>query len=274
MDTKEAIKSAMRDAAGVACDILMSHFGKLDSVQHKGEVDIVTVADKESEKAVMDIIRSRFPDHGILAEESGDAASGNPAHEAEYCWVIDPLDGTLNFAHSVPIFSVSIGLFHQGRAHMGLVADPTRNEWFWAERGQGAWLGKGKDDPGQQIHVSSSEKMADSYIITGFPHNRRQILEPLMRTAGDMIQNTHGILRLGSAAIDLCWVAAGRADAFYEPHLQAWDFAAGSLMVEEAGGRCTNFSDQPLSLTDHEVLATNSTIHEEMRQLIAREWLS
>ncbi|NQU45124.1 inositol monophosphatase [bacterium] len=264
MPSDRKLKDTLYAAAELGRQVLLKHFGKIRSPKHKSEVDLVTVADHESEAAILGVIRDVFPDHAILAEESGDAGAKG-RNSAEYRWVVDPLDGTMNFAHSVPIFSISMALQHKNKTIMGLVVDPIRDEWFFAKKDGGATLNK------KRIRVSDVDNLADALIVTGFPHNRREILAPLMDTVARVIMESHGILRLGSAAIDLCYVACGRGEAFYEPSLQPWDILAGDLIVREAGGRCANFKGRPLTLKDRTVIASNGKIHRGLQKILLKE---
>lgn len=244
------------DAAG---DILMHHYGSLERVENKSEVDLVTVADRESEARIKQIIRDAFPDHGILAEESGEDYSGR---RQDYRWIVDPLDGTTNFAHSFPLFSVSIGVECAGTLVAGGVLSPFYREKFLAERKCGATLN------GRQIHVSKAHNLSNSLLVSGFPYDRRERMDYYLQYWKDLMQHVHGILRLGSAALDLCAVAAGRLDGFWEEKLHAWDTAAGTLIVEEAGGQVTDFKGAPYSPCDKQILATNGLIHSECLQVI------
>lgn len=262
MPTLNALRQTLFAAGQAGADALLRHAGKIRNYVKKGEVDLVTVADEEAETAVIQTIQRAFPDHAILAEESGlSEKSASP-----YRWVIDPLDGTMNFTHSVPIFSVSIALEKDGETLMGLVVDPSRDEWFFARRGGGAFCNK------KRLRVSPTAKLADSYVITGFPHNRRAILAQLLQTLETVILETHGMLRLGSAALDLCYVAAGRGDAFYEPFLKPWDIAAGKLIVQEAGGKVTSFRGRSHRLGQTDILATNGRVHGELQKILKAQW--
>jgi myo-inositol-1(or 4)-monophosphatase len=266
------LKKVMFAAAVEASQILLKHFGKIDKVIKKGETDLVTIADKQSEAVIIRCIRDAFPDHGILGEESGQVEGGE---DSDFCWVVDPLDGTTNFAHSVPIFSISIAVTYKGKIQMGLVADVPRGEWYFAQLGGGAFVYKRQDNkfaPAKRIQVSQAKTLGDSLIITGFPHSRREHADKLLRGLRAMFMTSRGILRLGSAAIDLCWVACGRGDAFYEPHLQPWDIAAGALIVREAGGKATEFDGKTIENPGHNVMATNGFIHKELLREVCGAW--
>lgn len=277
---RKEMKRVMFQAGEDAKKILLRYFGKIDSVVKKGVVDLVTVADKKAEEAIIRRVQGAFPDHDILGEESGavGAASGGgrAGKAAEYCWVVDPLDGTTNFAHANPYFSVSIGLTQKGETVMGLVVDVTREEWFFAERGGGAFLYKNRLDGTferrKRIRVSKVKKLEDSLIFTGFPHCRREYADRLLDVVEALLMRTHGVIRMGSAAIDLCSVACGRTEAFYEPSLNPWDMAAGNLIVEEAGGRATDYAGNRLKKPGRHVVATNGHIHRALLRVIHEKW--
>lgn len=264
MPSQVALKKTMLEAAEAARKILLRHYGKLSSVGSKGgdPTNLVTIADKQAEAAIIGKISGAFPDHAFLGEESG-ASEGD---KYEYRWVIDPLDGTTNYAHSLPIFSISIGLEYRGKMIMGLVVDVTRNEWFFAQKGGGAFLN------GRRIHVSKAKRLAESLILTGFPHDRRRDIDHFMKILGGMLMRTQGVLRLGSAAIDLCQVACGRSEAFWEESLQPWDVAAGMLIVQEAGGRVTDLQGKRSKILDLDFVATNGLIHRELLATIDEFW--
>lgn len=256
----ERIKQVGIRAAYRAGEILNRHFGNLDSVQKKGAIDLVTAADIESEKAILEMIRTTFPDHAILAEERG-ALPGDP----ENCWIIDPLDGTTNFAHNLGIFSVSIAFSHQNETSVGIVFNPVSGELFTAVKGQGARLNN------LPIAVSSTATLQESLLATGFPYNTNDIINRLMVRFKRSLSACQGIRRLGSAALDLCHIAWGRFDGFWEENLNPWDTAAGVLMVEEAGGRVTDFSARHFDIEKKQILATNGHIHPEMVALLNAE---
>jgi myo-inositol-1(or 4)-monophosphatase len=262
LQIEDALKKTLFESAQAACSVLVHHYGNIEQVKHKGEIDLVTRADRESEEAVLRCIRKAFPDHAILAEESGETEGD----DSEYRWVIDPLDGTTNYAHGNPIFSVSLAVQHQGETIMGLVVAPVANEWFFAHRGHGGLLN------GKPLRVSKRPTLAESLLLTGFPHDRRKDIDHFMRILGSLLMRSHGVLRLGSAALDLCYVAAGRGEAFWEEHLSPWDVAAGNLIVEEAGGRCTDFDGHRSTIFDRAFIASNGAIHDELRQAIVEHW--
>jgi myo-inositol-1(or 4)-monophosphatase len=246
------------EAAREAGAILRAEFDRPKKITYKGDVDLVTESDHHSEKVVVERLRGRFPDHAIVAEEGSTGAAAG----AKYCWHIDPLDGTTNFAHGYPCFAVSIGLAEEGRPVAGVVFNPVSDELFTAVRGEGAYLN------GKRIHVSTVEKLAHSLVATGFPTHRRK------RSANinyywEFTLRSHGVRRDGSAALDLCSVASGRFDGFWEFGLNSWDTSAGMLLVQEAGGKVTSLAGQPYELGGPDLLASNGRIHEEMQQIAA-----
>ena len=239
----------MAEIAREAGALLMDYFHRRVSVEYKGEADLVTEADRESESLIRDRIRNFWPSHDILGEEQGLVDTGS-----EYRWYVDPLDGTTNFAHGFPVFSVSMALEHRGKRIAGVIYDPTRNELFSAEQGGGAYLN------GKKIHVSSIAKLSECLVATGFPSHKRH-KNPNIFFYHQITLRTHGVRRAGSAALDLCSVACGRFDGFWEFNLNPWDTAAGVLMVEEAGGTVTDFRGGPFQLASRETLASNGLVH-------------
>jgi myo-inositol-1(or 4)-monophosphatase len=244
-------------AAEKGARILKSRFGNISRIRKKAAQEIVTEADTESEKEILAVIRSNFPEHGVLSEECGLTAASS-----EYRWIIDPLDGTVNFAHHVPIFCISIALSFEGAVVLGVVLNPLTAEIFSAIRGQGAQLN------GRPIRVSTIASVSESLLVTGFPYNVNEIFDPVIARYGNCLKAAQGIRRLGSAALDLCYVACGRFEGFWEQNLNAWDTAAGALIAAEAGGRITTFSNQPYTVDQIEILATNGEIHSEMLELL------
>ena len=218
----------------------------------KGDFDLVTEADRSSERLIIDRLRTAFPSHDIIAEEGGGHLSGS-----EFRWYVDPLDGTTNFAHGFPVYNVTLGLEHSGELVAGVVFDPTRNEMFKAERGGGAWLN------GSRIQVSRAQMVEDSLVATGFPSRRRH-LNVNVHFYYQLAMLSHGVRRAGSAAIDLAYVACGRLDAFWEFGLKPWDQAAGLLLVEEAGGTISDMRGAPASLDSPNLLVDNGLLHQEM----------
>lgn len=248
-------------AAREAGAILLEESRSPQRLSYKGEVDLVTQADLRSEQAIAVRLRAAFPDHRILGEEMGEEG----AHDgpARYRWLVDPLDGTTNFAHGFPVYAVSIGLLDEGEPVVGVVFHPAANEMFSARRGGGACLN------GDPIHVSRIASLSTSLLGTGFPTHKRSE-SPNLRYYGEFTLRSHGVRRAGAAALDLCAVACGRYEAFWEFGLKPWDTAAGILLVREAGGRATDFDGQPYHPGDRILLASNGLIHEEMRA-VARE---
>ena len=244
--------------------LLRSHLERGVATEYKGDVDLVTEADRSSEKLIVERLTSTFPTHGIYGEE------GTRRHmDREYRWYIDPLDGTTNFAHGFPVFCISMGLEHRpaglapdqdGELVAGIVYDPTRDELFAAQKGQGAWLN------GRRIHVSRTDSLAEALLATGFPSRKRHA-SPNIHFYQEFTLRSHGVRRAGSAALDLAYVACGRMDAFWEFHLNPWDTAAGALLVLEAGGTMTRFDGTGFRLDSDEILATNGLLRNE---LIAR----
>ena len=220
----------------------------------------VTEADHAAEKAIFTIIQNDFPNHFILSEEAGEIKM-----DSEYKWIIDPIDGTINFANGIPICCVSIGLEHNGKIIMGAVYNPLMNELFFAQTGFGASLNDKK------LSVSNKTKVVDSCLVTGFPYTYLDTTNGPLQVFEKLIRKGVPVRRLGSAAIDLCWVAAGRFDGFYEHKLQAWDSAAGYLIVEEAGGKVTDFKGDPYSVYQPGIVATNGKIHDELLGIINGE---
>lgn len=251
-------KATLLKATEAGSVILRHYFNGTFEVSHKSDInDLVTQADKESEAAIVAVIREAFPDHYILSEEVG-ALPGDTSHK----WVIDPIDGTVNFANGIPLCCVSIGLEKDGQMILGAVYNPFMNEFFFAERGQGATLND------KRIQVSAQTEVRRSCIVTGFPYTYLDTPNGPLQVFERFLRKGVPLRRLGSAAIDLCWTAAGRFDGFYEHRLQPWDSAAGYLIVEEAGGKVTNFKGEPYSPYEHGIVATNGRIHAEMLEWV------
>jgi myo-inositol-1(or 4)-monophosphatase len=246
------VVSAMEEIAREAGTLVMKYFQQRVRIEYKGDVDLVTVADRKSEELIRERIRVRWPSHDILGEEGGLHEQGS-----DYRWYVDPLDGTTNFAHGFPVFCVSLALEHKGRRIAGVVYDPTRDEMFTAEQGSGAYLNQ------ERIQVSKTDMLAECLVATGFPsHKRHQ--NPNIFFYHQITLRTHGVRRAGSAALDLCCVACGRFDAFWEFNLNPWDTAAGVLLVEEAGGRVSDFRGGPFQVSSRETLASNGLVHQAM----------
>ena len=246
------------DGALAAGRIHRSFFRQHPSIDKKGPIDLVTAADLAAERAFRDLVGRRFPAHQVLGEEGG--ASDRPG---EFRWIIDPLDGTTNFAHGVALFTVSIALEIAGRVDVAVVFDPMAEELYTAERGEGARLN------GQRTRVSESAVLIDSLLCTGFPYSVRDDLARHVSVFSAFLGSSRAVRRLGSAALDLCYVAAGRLDGFWEDRLHPWDIAAGALIVEEAGGLVSDFAGDPVDLGRGQILATNGRLHDAMRRVIA-----
>lgn len=242
----------MQSIAQEAGGLLMSHFQKHIKIEYKGDADLVTIADRQSEALILERIRKHYPNHDVMGEEGTRIDSGSP-----FKWYVDPLDGTTNFAHGFPVFAVSLAVEHHGRRAAGVVFDPTRGEMFSAAAGHGAHLN------GLPIRVSATSRLAECLVGTGFPsHKRHQ--NPNIYFYHQITLRTHGVRRAGSAALDLCNVACGRFDAFWEFNLNPWDTAAGVLIAEEAGARVTNFSGGPFERDSRETLASNGLVHDAL----------
>lgn len=256
MDLRKAQAVAIAAAAQAGGHIARK-LGQVRQIRKKGAIDLVTEADTESEAIIIGMIRDAFPEHAIISEEKG-----REEGRADRCWIIDPLDGTTNFAHGLGLFSISIAFNLEGETHLGVVALPALGELFVAIRGSGATLN------GRPIGVSETPELADSLLVTGFPYNFPTVWDAVMQRFGRCLSASQGVRRLGSAAIDLCYVACGRFEAFWEQNLKSWDTAAGALIAAEAGARVTDFSDRPFSPGANEILATNGRIHARMVELL------
>jgi myo-inositol-1(or 4)-monophosphatase len=251
----------MSTIAREAGTLLMQYFHQGLKIEYKGDADLVTAADRASETLIRQRITQQFPGHDVLGEEQGLNDQGS-----DYRWYVDPLDGTTNFAHGYPVFCVSLALESRALEHRaaaagtrvaGVVYDPTRDELFTAQRGQGAQLN------GQPIHVSKASQLKECLLATGFPSHKRH-KNPNIHFYHQITLRTHGVRRAGSAALDLCNVASGRFDGFWEFNLNPWDTAAGALLVEEAGGRVTRFDGSPFEIDSRETLATNGLVHDAL----------
>lgn len=248
------LKSTLIAATKAGAAEILRFFNKDFKISNKeGVNNLVTEADYASEKAIVEVIKDSFPDHQILAEESGELIQ-----DSRYKWIIDPIDGTVNFAHGIPLNCVSIGIEHEGEIVMAAVYNPHMNEFYFAEKGKGATL---NDKP---IKVSEETQAIKACLVTGFPYTYINEPNGPLEMFERFVRKGVPVRRLGSAAIDLCWVAAGRFDGFFEHKLEAWDSAAGYLIVEEAGGKVTDLQGNKFSVYQHKVLATNGKIHDEM----------
>jgi myo-inositol-1(or 4)-monophosphatase len=232
--------------------LLHTYFERRVAFDLKGEHDLVTEADRASERLVIERLRSHFPTHAIVAEESGGHAGSS-----EYCWYVDPLDGTTNFAHGFPMYNVTLALEHAGDLVAGVIFDPERAEMFTCERGSGAYLNQ------QRIRVSQVARIEDALVATGFPSLKRH-QNVNVHFYYQLAMITHGVRRAGAAALDLAYVACGRLDAFWEFGLHPWDMGAGVLLVSEAGGQCSGMRGEPLNLHGPDLLADNGALHQSM----------
>jgi myo-inositol-1(or 4)-monophosphatase len=237
------------DAARVGGEVLRAGFGQVREVRFKGEVDVVTEVDEQAERAIVSLIRARFPEHGVLAEEGSPGGSNQ-----RFRWIVDPLDGTTNFANGLPIFCTSVAYEQDGEVLAGAIYDPLRDELFLAERGRGATLN------GEPLAVSSTDLLIRALLATGFPYDRTHLPRALAFFA-ELCRTSRAVRRLGSAALDCAYVACGRLEGYWEAIISPWDIAAGCLLVSEAGGRVTNLAGGPFDLYGGEVLATNGRIH-------------
>jgi myo-inositol-1(or 4)-monophosphatase len=246
-----------REAAFNAGRILKENIHGVREITYKGDINLVTEMDMLSERAVVETLRASFPDHGIIAEEETNIQNGS-----DFTWIIDPLDGTTNYAHGYPCFSVSIGLEQNGEIVLGVVYDPMRDELFSAQKGQGASLN------GKPVRVSTVDTLINSLLATGFPYDRKVSEKNNIDYFHDLLMASQEVRRDGSASLDLCYVACGRFDGFWELKLKPWDVAAGSIIVREAGGTVSDFSGSRFSIHDDELLASNGRVHGQMLTIL------
>ncbi len=256
---EENLKKIALKAATAGGAVLTKYFGKIKSIDYKGDIDIVTEADQASEQKIISIIKDAYPTHRIVAEETGDSGTKSP-----FTWIIDPLDGTTNYAHGYPCFCVSIAIEHEEKISFGIIYDPLRKELFTAEKGKGSYLN------GTPITVSSEEKLNASLLCTGFPYDVREDMDSNIHHFRNFLMKAQAVRRDGSAALDLCYTAAGRFDGFWEQKLHPWDIAAGSLIVSEAGGKVSTYSGEPFSIYGTEIAASNGIIHDQMLDVLGR----
>lgn len=248
------------EAAKEAGKFLKMNLGKVKNIERKKEeINLVTEIDKGSEKKIIEHIKNKFPNHSILAEESGETSK-----TSEYKWIIDPLDGTTNYTHSFPVFCVSIALEYKGEVILGVVYDPNLDELFYAEKGKGAFLN------GKKISVSKTDKLIKSMLATGFPYNVKENPDNCIEHFVNFLMEAQAIRRLGSAALDLVYVACGRLDGFWEVNLNPWDVAAGKIIIEEAGGKITDFYGNKFNIYTKGVVASNGLIHQQMLEVIKK----
>lgn len=253
---RDKIKSVLLDAAMTAGKHMLSRISARAGFAEKSEISIVTETDKECEKIVLDKILGAFPDHSILSEES-DAIEGS-----HHRWIIDPIDGTTNFAHTFPASCVSIAYEEEGVVMMGAIYDPFRDEMFFASKGAGSFLN------GRRIFVSETKSLSHSLMATGFPYDRKERIDDYLAMIKTFLLLTHDIRRVGAAALDMCYVACGRFDGYWEANIEAWDKAAGMLIVTEAGGKVSDYSGNPMTLKGRQNVASNGHIHEAMLKVI------
>lgn len=258
-DTAKFLNTAW-EAASAAGDIIRDQWQRPGTIDYKGAIDLVTSVDREAQQKILDVLRRDFSDHSFLAEEE----SATESETQGYRWIIDPLDGTTNFAHSYPHVSISIALEQNGQVILGLVYDPLRRECFRAVKGQGTTLNGASIRPS---HVSDLDK---ALLATGFPYDRREHADYYLSFFKAFLLRSQGIRRAGSAALDLCYVASGRLDGFWELKLKPWDIAAGGLILAEAGGTLSDFSGNPFRLCGNETLASNGLIHNDMIRVMNR----
>ncbi|MFH0702828.1 MAG: inositol monophosphatase family protein [bacterium] len=255
----EKLLSIAKEAAFEAGEIQLVYFGKQKEITYKtNEFDLVTNVDKMVEDKVLSIIKGYFPEHEMLGEESG--AHGDVA--SDYLWIIDPIDGTTNYAHNFPHFAISIGLLYQGNIFLGVVYDAFKNEIFWAGNGMGAYLNA------EPIKVSAVRKLDNSLLSTGFPYERSEILEESLKYFNKFVFESQAIRRTGSAALDLCYVACGRLDGFWELNLAPWDVTAGACIIQEAGGKVTNFGTNKFDICIKNIIASNKLLHQQIVDII------
>ena len=254
------LKSTLLKATQAGAKVLQEYFNGTFTISHKSTVnDLVTEADKKAEAAIIQTVQADFPDHQILSEEIGSITT-----DSSVKWIIDPIDGTVNFAHGIPLCCVSIGVEQNGEMILGAVYNPLMNEMFFAQKGFGATLND------KRINVSAKAHIANACLVTGFAYHYEGSAAKPLAVVERFIMQGLPVRRLGSAAIDLCWVAAGRFDGFWEGHLNAWDSAAGSLIVTEAGGTVTDFSGKAYSPYQKQIVATNGLIHDDLLKEINR----
>jgi len=261
MKYREILFDALRQAGR----LIRRHFDRPIPVFYKNDspIDLVTQTDRACDRLIRRIISKAYPDHDLLTEESAPTGKQSP-----YKWIVDPLDGTTNFAHHFPQVGVSIGVEYKGRIVLSGVYDPFRDELFWAEKGSGAWLiHAGRQ---RRLSVSITHSLSHSLLLTGFPYDRRERVDLYLLYVKTFMKYIQGIRRAGAAALDLCWVACGRVDGYWEWRLKPWDTAAGSLIVEEAGGRMSDFSGKRFSIYGEQTLATNGRIHRPMLREMRR----
>jgi myo-inositol-1(or 4)-monophosphatase len=251
-----------REICRQAGELLCDHYWQHHTVNRKSsDIDLVTEADLASERLIVEAIRNRFPGHTILSEEGlGDLQE--IAGKTECLWVVDPLDGTVNYAHSYPVWGVTMALAERGQVIAGVIYDPLREELFWAERGKGAWFGD------LRMRVSQASHLTDALVATGFAYKRATLTDNNLAEFAEVMPRVQGVRRAGAAVLDLAHLAAGHLDGYWEMHLQPWDWAAGSLLVTEAGGTVTNLQGEAWSLSMDNLVATNGVLHRELLDVL------
>lgn len=262
MEDLKNYKAVLEEASSEASKILIEYFDtdfKISRKQHYS--DLVTEVDKKSEARIIEIIRSYFPEHNVLSEEAG-----NLNKSSDYVWIVDPIDGTVNYAHGVPIFCISIALEVKKDIKLGLIYNPVSGERFFSEKGRGAYLGDKK------ISVSGVSELKDGLLVTGFPYGAWENVDHCIDHFNNFIKFGLPIRRLGSAALDMCYVASGRFDGFWEVSLNPWDVAAGYLILNEAGGKLTDFTGNKYSVYNKQIVASNGRIHSEMIEVLAKAY--
>jgi myo-inositol-1(or 4)-monophosphatase len=267
MENMDKYKEVMFEAADEAAKILLEYLGRdFEIGRKKFYNDLVTEVDKKSEAKIIEIIHMHFPEHSVLGEEGG-FAGGETERKSDFVWIIDPIDGTLNYAHSLPIFCISIALEVKGKVSLGVVYNPVSKEKFFAETGKGAFLNDNK------ISVSDTKNLKDGFLVTGFAYNVQEEENHSIDHFVNFVRMGLPVRRLGSAAIDICYVACGIFDAFWEVNLNAWDVAAGYLILLEAGGKVTDFKGGNYSVYGREILATNGKpLHNEMIEVLQKAY--
>lgn len=264
MENSDTLREIMFKAAEAAAEIQLEYFEKDFEIGRKKDYsDLVTEVDKKCEAKIIEIIHNTFPGHNVLGEEGGDQHK-----KSDYVWIVDPIDGTVNYAHSVPIFCVSIAVEYKGEVILGVVQSPKTREKFHAEKGKGAYLNDKK------ISVSEIDLLKDSLLVTGFPYGSKDNYDHCIDHFVNFIKLGLPIRRLGSAALDICYLAAGRFEGFWEVNLNAWDVAAGYLILLEAGGKVTNFEGGQYSIYNKQILASNGkTVHNEMTEVLKKAYI-
>ena len=262
MQNLNIFKKVLFEAADESAKILLKHFNTKFKIGRKSAYnDLVTEVDKKSETKIIEVIHKYFPDHNVLSEEAGDLMMSS-----DYVWIVDPIDGTVNYAHALPIFCISIGLQINKEIVMGLVYNPLSGEKFFSQKGKGAFLNN------KRIHVSNKKYLKDAILVTGFPYNAKENYDHCIDHFVNFIKCGLPIRRLGSAALDMCYVACGRFDGFWEVSLNPWDVAAGSLILTEAGGRLSDFNGKKYSIYNKQIIATSGKFHNEMIKVIKKAY--